>query len=215
LIPIMALPSHVHVVEHPLIADRLTTLRDEETSVPDFRRCLHEISLLMAYEVTRSLSTVARTVKTPMESTEGTALGRGVVLVPILRAGLGMLDGVLQLLPEAAVGHIGMARNEETLLPESYYCNLPTGSGEADLILIDPMLATGSSSIEAARQLKAEGARTILFLCLVSCPEGIARFTEAHPDIPIYTASVDRCLSEKGYIMPGLGDAGDRCFGTL
>jgi len=168
----------------------------------------------MVYEITRGFPVNEIDVQTPLEITVGAEPARPIILVPILRAGVGMQDGILQILPEAQIGHIGMYRCEETLEPKPYYCNLPDNVGEAETLLIDPMLATGCSSIAAAARLKEEGAKRIHFICLVSCPEGLQAFVEAHPDIDIYTASIDRKLNEKSYIVPGLGDAGDRYFGT-
>ena len=212
----MSATSHpnVHLVDHPLIRIRLTRLRDRETDSASFRRNLHEIAQLMVYEITRSFPVKAVEVETPLETTTGAIAERPMVLVPILRAGVGMLNGILQILPDAQIGHIGMYRDEETLEPKSYYCNLPENIGEADTLLIDPMLATGASSVAAAAKLKEEGAGRIHFICLVSCPEGLETFVEAHPDIHVYTAAIDRQLNEKAYIVPGLGDAGDRYFGT-
>ncbi len=204
-----------NLAEHPLIADRMTRIRDKDAAPEDFRQAVHDISQLMAYEVTHDFEKTADTVTTPLEITSSEKLARPVVLVPILRAGLGMLNGFLQILREARVGHIGLFRNEETLKPESYYCNLPENLGECEVILIDPMLATGNSSAEAARQIKNAGAERLRFACLVSAPEGLALFTQEHPDVPVFTAAIDRGLNEIGYIVPGLGDAGDRYFGTL
>jgi uracil phosphoribosyltransferase len=169
----------------------------------------------MVFEITRDLPLADRPVATPLEVTRGRYLDKPVVIVPILRAGLGMVEGIQQILPGAHVGHIGLARNEATLRPERYYCKLPAVLPEAEVLLVDPMLATGHSSAEAARQLLAEGARSVRFVNLVAAPEGIARFHAEHPSIPIYTAAIDRGLNERGYIVPGLGDAGDRYFGTL
>lgn len=169
----------------------------------------------MIFEVTRNLETEATTISTPLEETEGAILRRPIILVPVLRAGLGMLNGVLPCVPEAQIGHIGLYRNEETHRPESYYCNLPGNLEEADVILIDPMLATGNSSVEAARQLIEQGANRLSFISLVSCHEGIECFQREIPNVPIYTAAIDSHLDENAYIVPGLGDAGDRYFGTL
>lgn len=205
----------VHQIRHPLILNHLSRLRDAATPSSEFRTHLQAIGRLMVYEITRDLPLVERPVTTPLEETRGWYLEKPLVIVPILRAGLGMVEGIQQLLPSAHVGHIGLARNETTLRPESYYCKLPSILPEAEVLLVDPMLATGNSSAEAARQILAEGAVSIRLVCLVSAPEGIARFHEAHPKIPIYTAAIDRGLNERGYIVPGLGDAGDRYFGTL
>ncbi len=205
----------VTVIEHPLVSTLLSRLRARDTTPGSFRRHLHEISRLIAFEATRGLGTRKIEVETPVATADGTELLRPVVLVPILRAGLGMLNGIVDILPDAQVGHIGMARNEDTHLPETYYCNLPTDIATADVLLIDPMLATGHSSAAAADQLKARGAKNLRFVCLVTCPEGVAHFSERHPDIPIVTAAIDERLDENAYIVPGLGDAGDRYFGTL
>lgn len=204
----------VTVVDHPLIQVRLTKLRDRSTGLAEFRSNLQEIAQLMTFEVTRDFEVRPVEVETPIAMTEGFEPVRPIILVPILRAGIGMLDGILEVLPEAQMGHIGMYRDEETLKPESYYCKLPLNIGAADVLLIDPMLATGHSSAEAARQLRAAGAQRIHFICLVACQVGIDHFSAQHPDIPIYTASIDSHLNENAYIVPGLGDAGDRYFGT-
>lgn len=202
------------VINHPLIHVRLTRLRDKNTPSPEFRDRLHEIAKLMIFEVTRGFETKEISVETPMALTKGRAQVRPIILVPILRAGLGMLNGMMSILPEAQIGHIGMYRNEETHRPESYYCNLPDNIGDAEVILIDPMLATGHSSAAAAEQLKAAGAERLHFISIVSCPEGISHFAEMHPDIALYTAAIDERLDENAFIVPGLGDAGDRYFGT-
>ena len=206
--------KHVTTVDHPLIQVRLTKLRDRATGLAEFRAKLQEIAQLMTFEVTRQFEVQAVQVESPIAVTTGAEPVRPIILVPILRAGIGMLDGILEVLPEAQMGHIGMYRDEETLKPESYYCKLPQNIGEADVLLIDPMLATGHSSAEAARQLRSAGARRIHFICLVACQEGIDHFHSENPDIPIYTASIDSHLNENAYIVPGLGDAGDRYFGT-
>ena len=211
----MAEHPNLKVIDHPLIRTRLSRLRAAETEPDEFRTHLRAIGRLMVYEITRDLALKEMTVATPLEDTTGFVLERPIVIIPILRAGLGMVEGIQQLLPESYVGHIGLARNEETFQPERYYCNLPSVLPEADVLLVDPMLATGNSSAEAARQVIEEGAQRIRFVNLVCAPEGIDRFHQDHPDIPIYTAAVDRGLNEKGYIVPGLGDAGDRYFGTL
>ncbi len=202
------------ILDHPLIRIRLTTLRDKSTGTPDFRRALHDIAQLSAYELTRDLEVVATEVVTPLVTTAGARLARSLVLVPILRAGVGMLNGFSDLLSESVIGHIGMYRDEETLEPKSYYENLPADLAESDVILIDPMLATGSSGAEAAAQLKKAGARRIRFVTLIAAPEGVRFFAKAHPDIRIFTASLDEGLNENAYIVPGLGDAGDRYFGA-
>ncbi len=206
---------HLHVVDHPLIRTRLSRLRDASTSPAEFRRHLQGIGRLMAYEITANFPLREIQVETPLETATGFELERPIVLVPILRAGLGMVEGIQELLPEAFVGHIGLARNEATLQPERYYCKLPSVLPDAVVLLVDPMLATGNSSTEAARQIREAGARDIRFINLVSAPEGIRHFRQCEPEVPIYTAAIDRQLNEKGYIVPGLGDAGDRYFGTL
>lgn len=205
----------VTVIEHPLVSTLLSRLRARDTSPGSFRRHLHEISRLIAFEATRGLGTREVEVQTPMATTGGTELLRPVVLVPILRAGLGMLNGIVDILPDAQVGHIGMARDEDTHLPDTYYCKLPDDIANAEVLLIDPMLATGHTSAAAASFLKERGATRLRFICLVTCPEGIAHFTGQHPDIPIVTAAIDERLDDNAYIIPGLGDAGDRYFGTL
>ncbi len=204
------------VLDHPLIQVRLTTLRNKTTATPEFRRALHDIAELAAFELTRDLELAVTEVETPLVTTKGAKLARRLVLVPILRAGVGMLNGFSDLLSESVIGHIGMYRDEETLEPKSYYTNLPTAEelAESDVILIDPMLATGSSSAEAASQLKSAGARRIRFVSLIAAPEGVRHFAKQHPDVRIFTASLDECLNENAYIVPGLGDAGDRYFGT-
>jgi uracil phosphoribosyltransferase len=204
----------VTIVDHPLVHVKLTRLRDLETNSSDFRARLAEVATLMVFEVTRDLATRICTVQTPLASCEGASLQRPIVVAPILRAGLGMLEGMLWLLPEVSVAHIGMYRNEETRRPESYYFKAPPHLAEADVIVVDPMLATGWSATAAIGQLKERGARSIRFVCLVTCPTGIEQVRGAHPDVPIFTASVDPELDHRAYIVPGLGDAGDRYFGT-
>jgi uracil phosphoribosyltransferase len=210
----MALPN-LTIVEHPLVQHKLTLMRDRETSTAGFRRLLREISLLLAYEVTRDLPLETRRVETPMEAMEAPILeGKKLALVSILRAGNGLLDGVLELIPAARVGFVGLYRDEETLQPVQYYSKLPAGMSERVAIAVDPMLATGNSSAAAVELIKQAGATDIRFLCLLAAPEGVARMQAAHPDVPVITAALDRGLNEKGYILPGLGDAGDRMFGT-
>jgi uracil phosphoribosyltransferase len=207
--------DHLTVVDHPLVQHKLTLMRDKGTSTSEFRRLLHEITQLLAYEITRELPLTQTTIETPMETMESPILaGKKLALVSILRAGNGMLDGVLDLVPSARVGFVGLYRDEETLLPVQYYFKAPKELGDRMVIAVDPMLATGNSSAAAIDLLKEAGATNIRFLCLLAAPEGVARMKEAHPDVPIVTASLDRELNEKGYIMPGLGDAGDRMFGT-
>ncbi len=203
------------VIDHPLIADRLARLRDKDCSCEQFRLLVNNIARLMVPAVTADLETTSSTVQTPLESTEGQRLKRPLVLVPILRAGLSLLEGFLELIPEAIVAHMGLRRNHETLQPEVYYPNAPVDLSHTDVIVLDPMLATGGSAIEAIRLLKDQGATRIRFACLIAAPEGVEAHERAHPDVPGFTAALDRCLSELGYICPGLGDAGDRSFGTL
>ena len=206
--------ANLKVFDHPLIRHKLAIARHRGTHSADFRRLLNEIAGLMTYEVSRRFDTRPIRVPTPLEETEGHQLSRPVTLVPILRAGLSMTDGVMQLFPEARVGHIGIRRDETTHRPVTYYAKLPHDVGEGYAIVIDPMLATGNSSAAAVDLIKQNGAKNIRFLCLLAAPEGIARMKAAHPDVPIVTASVDSHLNDHGYIVPGLGDAGDRMFGT-
>lgn len=202
------------VIHHPIIQARLSKIRSLSTDTTAFRECLHDISRLMCFEVCRDLEVVACQVTTPLCETTGYRLARPVVLVPILRAGTGMLQGFVEILTEASIGNIGMYRDEHTLEPKSYYAKMPPHLGQSEVILIDPMLATGCSSIEAARLLQGWGARRIRFVCLIAAPEGIAAFSAKHPDVQIFTAAIDEKLNENAYIVPGLGDAGDRYFGT-
>jgi len=204
----------LHVLDHPLIQSKLTLMRDRETKNERFRRLLGELTAFMVYEITRHYPLREVKLQTPLEPILGQLLDVPVVLVPILRAGTGMLGGVLDLIPTAKVGHIGLYRDPETLDPVEYYCKLPPELPDAQIILVDPMLATGGSAIAATDIIKREGGRKIQFLCLVAAPEGLQAFATKHPDVPIYTAALDRQLNEKGYILPGLGDAGDRIFGT-
>ena len=207
--------DHLTVVTHPLVQHKLTIMRDKSTSTASFRRLLREISLLLAYEVTRELPMTTRTIETPLEEMEAPSIeGKKLALISILRAGNGLLDGILELIPAARVGFIGLYRDPETLRPVQYYCKVPDQLQDRITIVVDPMLATGNSSVAAIDLLKEKGARNIRFLCLLAAPEGIARMQEAHPDVPIVTAAVDRHLNGHGYIVPGLGDAGDRMFGT-
>lgn len=202
------------VLDHPLITTELTRLREPSCPTPEFRQRMRRIASLMVPYVTELLQTQVIECSTPLEITTGTRLQQSIVLVPVLRAGLGFLDGFLDLIPDAAVAHIGLARNEETLLPEPYYMKHPPSMAGKFVLLLDPMLATGGSAIEAVRNLREAGADRMAFACLVAAPEGIAAFSEACPDVPVYAAALDRCLSDRGYILPGLGDAGDRLFGT-
>lgn len=206
---------NVHVIDHPLIQHKLTLMRKEATGTKDFRELLEEISMLMAYEITRNMPLREVEIKTPIKVCKSKVLdGKKIAVVPILRAGLGMLNGVLNLIPAARVGHIGLYRDPETLKPVEYYCKLPSDISERTLVVVDPMLATGGSCVAALDLLKQKGAKSIVLMCLVSAPEGVEIVNEAHPDVEIYTASVDERLNEHGYIVPGLGDAGDRIFGT-
>lgn len=206
---------HLTVVDHPLVQHKLSLMRDKETSTKSFRQLLREISHLLAYEVTRGLPMTTRRIETPLEPMDAPMIeGKKLALISILRAGNGLLDGVLELVPNARVGFVGLYRDEETLQPVQYYFKVPDRLEERLVIAVDPMLATGNSSAAAIDLLKQAGATNIRFLCLLAAPEGIARMKEAHPDVPIVTAAVDSHLNEKGYIVPGLGDAGDRMFGT-
>ena len=204
----------VIVVDHPLVAAGLSMLRAKTTAPDVFRRHVQETSILLYAAASKNFGTAAIEVETPLASCAGTILARPIVLVPILRAGLGMLDGILRVAPDAGIGHIGLYRDAETLRPVSYFERLPVNIGAAEVVLLDPMLATGHSACEAAAIVKAQGARNIQFLCLIACPPGIAQFHGAHPDVAIVTAAIDPELNAKGYIVPGLGDAGDRYFGT-
>ena len=203
------------VVDHPLVQHKLTLMRDKSTPTNQFRHLLREISHLIAYEVTRDLPLESKPIQTPMTSMEAPVLaGKKLALVSILRAGNGLLDGVLELIPSARVGFVGLYRDEKTLQPVQYYFKVPDGMEDRVVIAVDPMLATGNSSVAAIDLLKNAGARNIKFLCLLAAPEGVARMKESHPDVDIVTAAIDEKLSEIGYILPGLGDAGDRMFGT-
>jgi uracil phosphoribosyltransferase len=207
--------DHLTVVSHPLVQHKLSIMRDKDTSTKTFRQLLREISLLLAYEVTRELPMTTRRIETPLEPMDAPSIeGKKLALVSILRAGNGLLDGILELIPAARVGFVGLYRDPETLQPVQYYCKVPDALEDRVTIVVDPMLATGNSSVAAVDLLKAKGARQIRFLCLLAAPEGIARMQAAHPDVPIVTAAVDSHLNDHGYIVPGLGDAGDRMFGT-
>ena len=209
------LPKTLVVVDHPLILHKLTLMRDKNTPSAVFRQLLREISLLLAYEVTRELDMTTTRIETPLEPMDAPTLdGKKLALISILRAGTGLLDGILELIPAARVGFVGLYRDPETLQPVQYYCKLPDHLDERISIVVDPMLATGNSSVAAVDLLKKSGAKNIRFLCLLAAPEGIARMKDAHPDVPIVTAAVDSHLNDHGYIVPGLGDAGDRMFGT-
>ncbi|WP_293447163.1 uracil phosphoribosyltransferase [Planktotalea sp.] len=207
--------EHLKIVDHPLVQHKLTLMREKETSTAVFRQLLREISQLLAYEVTRGLPMTTKRIETPMTAMDAPTLdGKKLALISILRAGNGLLDGVLELIPSARVGFVGLYRDEETLQPVQYYFKAPDALEDRLVIAVDPMLATGNSSVAAIDLLKKAGAKNIRFLCLLAAPEGVARMKEAHPDIPIVTAALDERLNELGYIMPGLGDAGDRMFGT-
>lgn len=207
--------QHLTVVNHPLIQHKLTLMREKDTSTAVFRQLLREISQLLAYEVTDTLPMTTRRIETPLQEMDAPALdGRKLALISILRAGNGLLDGMLELIPSARVGFVGLYRDEATLKPVQYYFKVPDHMDERLVIVVDPMLATGNSSAAAIDLLKQSGAKDIRFLCLLAAPEGVARMKEAHPDVPIVTASLDEKLNELGYILPGLGDAGDRMFGT-
>lgn len=204
----------LRVLDHPLIRHKMALLRDAATTTRDFKQLVGEIAALMTYEVTRDLPTEPVEVHTPLEVTTGERIAGKIALVPILRAGLGMVEGIVQLIPNARVGHIGLYRDHDTLQPVSYYFKVPTPVAEHRFFLLDPMLATGGSAAEAADELRKAGAREIALLSLVAAPEGVRTFTTRHPDIPVTVAALDRELNEHGYILPGLGDAGDRIFGT-
>ena len=207
--------DHLTIVQHPLVQHKLSIMRDVTTSTAGFRRLLREISLLLAYEVTRELPMTTARITTPLEEMDAPTIdGKKLALISILRAGNGLLDGILELIPAARVGFVGLYRDPETLLPVQYYSKLPSSLEERMTIVVDPMLATGNSSAAAIDLIKQAGATNIRFLCLLASPEGVARMKEAHPDVPIVTASLDERLDDHGYIVPGLGDAGDRMFGT-
>jgi len=207
--------STFHVMDHPLITHKLTIMRSKKTGSKDFRELLEEISLLMGYELTRDLPLEEITIETPITKMRAkTIAGKKLAIVPILRAGLGMVDGLLKLVPVAKVGHIGLYRDEETHKPVEYYCKLPFDIEERIVVLVDPMLATGGSAVDAITMLKARGCKNIRFMCLVAAPEGVAALQAAHPEVDIYAGALDERLNEHAYIVPGLGDAGDRIFGT-
>jgi len=207
--------SEVHVISHPLVQHKLTLMREQNRSTSSFRRLLNEISMLMAYEVTRDMPTQLIEIETPLEKMQSPVIdGKKTVFVSIMRAGAGFLDGMLNVVPGARVGHIGLYRDPKTLVAVEYYYKMPQNMHERDAIVLDPMLATGNSAVAAIDRLKEANPRSIRFVCLLAAPEGIKNLSEAHPDVPIYTASIDRGLNDHGYIMPGLGDAGDRMFGT-
>ena len=208
--------SELHVLDHPMIVHKLSIMRNKRTGSKDFRELLEEIAMLMGYELTRDLPLEDIRIETPIcPMTAKTVSGKKLAIVPILRAGLGMVDGLLRLVPVAKVGHIGLYRDPESHLPVEYYCKLPPDIDERIVILVDPMLATGGSAVDALTMLKNRGCKNIRFMCLVSAPEGVAAVQKAHPDVDIYTAALDERLNEHAYIVPGLGDAGDRIFGTV
>jgi uracil phosphoribosyltransferase len=205
----------VHVIDHPLVQHKLTLMRRKDTSTKSFRELVHELSALLAYEITRDMPMQDIEIETPLEKMTSRVIdGKKVVLASILRAGNGFLDGMLQVIPGARVGHIGLYRDPATLKAVEYYFKMPHDMHERDVIVLDPMLATGNSAVSAVDRLKKTHPRSIRFVCLVTCPEGLKTFHDAHPDVPVYTPAVDRGLNEHGYIVPGLGDAGDRIFGT-
>ncbi|MGZ8801908.1 MAG: uracil phosphoribosyltransferase [Mycobacterium sp.] len=205
----------VHLIEHPLIQHKITLMRRKDISTNSFRRLVQEVSVLMAYEVLREIATHEVEVETPLESTTGRMIdGKKLVFVSILRAGTGILDGMLEVVPSARVGHIGLYRDPKTLVAVEYYFKMPGDLRERDVVVVDPMLATGHSAVAAVDRLREHDPKSIKFVCLLTCPEGIAAMADAHPAVPIYTAAIDRQLDEHGYILPGLGDAGDRIFGT-
>ncbi len=209
------LPPNVHVITHPLVQHKLTLMRRKDASTNTFRRLLGELSSLMAYEVTRDMPMQDVQIETPLETMTARVIdGKKLVLVSILRAGNGILEGMLSVVPGARVGHVGLYRDPKTLKAVEYYFKMPQDMQERDVVIVDPMLATGNSAIAAVKRLKELNPKSIKFVCLLTCPEGVAALHKAHPDVPIYTAAVDRQLNEHGYILPGLGDAGDRIFGT-
>lgn len=207
--------SNVYVMSHPLIQHKITMLRDKNTTVKDFRELANEISLLMGYEATKDLELTETRVATPMEETVGKTISKQVAVVPILRAGLGMVDAIVSLIPAAKVGHVGLYRDPETHEPVEYYCKLPTDIEQRQVLVVDPMLATGGSAVAAIDFIKKRGAKKIKMMNLIAAPEGVKAVQKAHPDVDIYIGALDRELNENCYIMPGLGDAGDRLFGTL
>jgi uracil phosphoribosyltransferase len=211
----MSSSSNVHVVNHPLVQHKLTLMRKKDASTNTFRRLLNELSMLMAYEVTRDMAMQDVEIETPLEKMTAKMIdGKKLVFVSILRAGTGILDGMLTVVPGARVGHIGLYRDPKTLQAVEYYFKMPQDMSQRDVVVVDPMLATGNSAVAAVERLKALKPKSIKFVCLVGCPEGVATMQKAHPDVAIYTAAIDRQLNDHGYILPGLGDAGDRIFGT-
>ena len=207
--------SNVYVMEHPLIQHKIGIMRDKNTSTKEFRALVSEVAMLIYYEASRNLPLADKTIETPLVTTTVKEIaGKKLCVVPILRAGLHMADGILNLTPNAKVGHIGLYRNEETLEPVEYFCKLPSDAAEREIFVVDPMLATGGSAIAAIQKLKDRGISRIRFLCLIAAPEGIEKLVAAHPDVDVYIGAKDECLNEHGYILPGLGDAGDRIYGT-
>ena len=207
--------NKVHVLDHPLLAHKLTIMRDKNTSVKDFRELVSEIGMLITYEATRDLPLTTKHIETPLcEMDAPTLKGKKFAVVPILRAGLGLVEGVLRMVPSARVGHIGMYRDEETLIPHTYFCKMPKDIAERDVLIVDPMLATGGSADAAIAKMKEMGCKNIKLMVLVAAPEGIKCIQDAHPEVDIYCGALDSHLNERGYIVPGLGDAGDRIFGT-
>ena len=207
--------SNLHVLTHPLLQHKLTILRDKETGVKAFREIVSEMATLMCYEATRDLTLEDVEIETPVApATVKRIAGKKLAVVPILRAGLGMVDGIMNLIPSVKVGHLGLYRDPETLEPVEYYCKMPRDIAEREVIILDPMLATGGSAVAAIRMLKGYGCKHIKLMCILAAPEGVACVHQDHPDVEIYTAAVDECLNDHGYIVPGLGDAGDRIFGT-
>ncbi|KRG15842.1 uracil phosphoribosyltransferase [Lederbergia galactosidilytica] len=207
--------AKVYVFDHPLIQHKLTYIRDKNTGTKEFRELVDEVATLMMFEITREMSLKEVMVETPVASAKAKVIsGKKLAIIPILRAGIGMVDGILNLIPAAKVGHVGLYRDPQTLKPVEYYVKLPSDVHERELILVDPMLATGGSAIAAVDSLKTRGAKNIKFMCLIAAPEGVEEMKKAHPDVDIYIAGLDEKLSEQGYIIPGLGDAGDRLFGT-
>ena len=207
--------QNVHILNHPLIRHKLAIIRDKKTDTKQFRDIIKELAMLMAYESFKDVPTQEIEVETPLEKTTQTVVKENsIAIVPILRAGLGMVDGILSLVPAAKVGHIGLCRNEETLEPQEYYCKLPPQIDEKVVMVVDPMLATGGSACDAVQMLKKRGCKKIKLMSIIAAPEGVTKVAEAHPDVHIYVSTLDRCLNDHGYILPGLGDAGDRLFGT-
>ena len=207
--------SNVHILDHPLIRHKLAIIRNKDTDTKQFREIIGELATLMAYESFKDVPTQEITVETPLETTTQTVVKENsIAIVPILRAGLGMVDGILSLFPAAKVGHIGLYRDEETLEPQEYYCKLPSNIEDKVVMVVDPMLATGGSACDAIKMLKKRGCKKIKLMSIIAAPEGVSKVADAHPDVEIFVSTLDRCLNEHGYILPGLGDAGDRIFGT-